>query len=785
MKGDFSKLRFERTKHYTSVLEQQGRVALDADRNEQRAIDGYIRKTENIDIIGPFGGPQDDAGFAISVAGDAITIGAGRYYANGLLCENEAAVSYGSQPFLLRPAVSDADLLNELSAGDTDAIRLFLEVWQRMVTALDDPCLREPALGQADTTARLQTVWRVVAERTLVKTKNPLPVSLVPRSLVDTATLRRATTLATDFGSPASLRPVAGAGTPVTQRVDCCTEMYLPVRIPAPGKLSAQTTGGSSDCSCEPTPAAGYRGLENQLYRVEIHEGGTEATATFKWSRENGCVVAAVLGVSGADVLVDSVGPDANLGFQAGQWVEISDDNDLFGPVANQPGQLCQIKSVSPEHRTVTMMGTVAQVDTTRNARLRRWEQFGATATGNGVALAAGTWLDLENGIQVQFGVGHYQSGDHWLIPARTASGQIEWPPCGGDGAAFQPPHRMDVIRAPLACIHWDVKKEAAIVEDCRRLFPALTEINSNVSSAIHITQLNWANDDTMTFDQLIANGLSVSVDQAVTSQVNSGNFQVALEVVYANQAEKIFAFEKLAPIVLRTEMPLDGQVTVQPTAVVWKLPFDLTNKESFRQVPMLNAINSLLLAGSSYSAFARVRVRLLGSTIFGQSGNSSIFLDGECFGSAGTRADGVTPRVDFNFPSGSLQRASDFQSWFYLAPMPQLVSLTVSPASITFSLSATTPTPVGTVTLNYAAIADTVVSLSVTPPPNAPAAVTVPASVTVPKGKILAQFNIQASNTDNATAQSYQIVATLPSTIGMPTTQIATLSITGDVVIQ
>ena len=42
-------------------------------------------------------------------------------------------------------------------------LQVYLEVWQRLVTALDDPCLREPALGQADTTARLQTVWRVVA----------------------------------------------------------------------------------------------------------------------------------------------------------------------------------------------------------------------------------------------------------------------------------------------------------------------------------------------------------------------------------------------------------------------------------------------------------------------------------------------------------------------------------------------------------------------------------------------------------------------------------------------
>jgi len=38
MKGDFSRLRFRPDKNYTSVLQQQGRVALDADANEQCAI---------------------------------------------------------------------------------------------------------------------------------------------------------------------------------------------------------------------------------------------------------------------------------------------------------------------------------------------------------------------------------------------------------------------------------------------------------------------------------------------------------------------------------------------------------------------------------------------------------------------------------------------------------------------------------------------------------------------------------------------------------------------------
>ena len=44
---------------------------------------------------------------------------------------------------------------------------------------------------------------------------------------------------------------------------------------------------------------AGYRGLENQLYRVEIQKFGTETTVTAKWSRDNGSVAARIEGIAG------------------------------------------------------------------------------------------------------------------------------------------------------------------------------------------------------------------------------------------------------------------------------------------------------------------------------------------------------------------------------------------------------------------------------------------------------------------------------------------------------
>src|SRR5260370_38851747 len=103
--------------------------------------------------------------------------------------------------------------------------------------------------------------------------------------------------------------------------------------------MGASLAQAGSDCGCQPIAAAGYQGLENQLYRVEIHTGGDMTTATFKWSRENGSVGAAVTNVSAGSpvITVSPLGPDANLGFRTGQWVELSDDTYQFCDKPNQP----------------------------------------------------------------------------------------------------------------------------------------------------------------------------------------------------------------------------------------------------------------------------------------------------------------------------------------------------------------------------------------------------------------------------------------------------------------
>lgn len=789
MKGDFSRIRFNRRKNYTAVLEQQGRVALDADANEQSFIDEDLRRSETVDVVGEYGGPAGDAGFTITVADGDILIGAGRYYVAGLVCDNPASLCYDRQPFLIGPAPSGATLLTELAnANGADVLQVFLEVWQRFVTGLDDPCLREPALGQADTTARLQTVWRVVAE--LVTTDTPSQPTPGP-----------AETSQPTPGPGERSRPTPGpAG-----MTPCCQQMYATAPQHSTGTMSAGTSGPSADCGCEPIAAAGYQGIENQLYRVEIHQPGDETMATFKWSRENASVVSAVTSVSGSTVWLDSLGPDANLGFQAQQWVELIDDTYLFGEEPNQPGTLYQIQSVQPADCSLTLTGPAIAVDPGRNARLRRWDQAAPSAVSGGLPLSAGTWLQLENGIQVSFTKGSYHSGDYWTIPARTASGQIDWPPCGGDGNAYQPSQSVRVYRAPLACLHSTTIEEIfggkvtklvhTTVDDCRQLFSPLTDLIPTADrQAIHVESINWANDDIMTLDHLVANGLVVTLDQAPSSPITAATFVVTVEPV--TTPAKDIELEALPSTVLRGVTVVDSEITVTAQTLSWLLPFAET---SLAQRLTVEFLDQMLRIGAPVKLFARARVRLLGEMIFANAPSGPIYLDGRAFGQAALRHDGITPRVDLRLPSGDQSAASDLEAWFYLAPVLRITSLTIAYPALTVVLDANgnvtgvqatvsgkteLVNPTATVTVSYPAVTGTVIALTLLGDQGTGSVASIPATAPIAAGHTSSSFPLTILANpgfgDPPPTLTFEITASLNNAAGLASAQSATFTVTG-----
>ncbi len=432
MKYDGSRITFHKEKHYSEVLMQQGRVQVDADWNEQQAINKHRIKTEALDVIGECGAPVNNAGFKITEEGKKLTIGRGRYYVDGILCENEDDVEYDKQPDLPDPP-GMLEVLGEATMG-----LVYLDVWQRHITALDDRLIREVALGGPDTSTRAKTIWQVKI----------LPIT------------------------QSSNGPV---------NCDSQFPEWDELVTPSTGTLNARTQPpGSTDNPCLLPPSAGYQRLENQLYRIEIHQGGPFGTATFKWSRDNGSVVTAIEKFDGNNITVFDIGPDDIRGFSNGQWVEYTHDIlELNG----LPGQLFQIDEVNAVTRVIrlkpasTPSTQPTPVDISQHPKLRRWDSAGeikveVPASNNG-------WIPIESGIEVQFSTsGNYKTADYWLIPARTVTGEIEWPP-------YEIPNIKPIPQPPLGIQHHycrlalisSADGNLQILLDCRKSFLPLTEL--------------------------------------------------------------------------------------------------------------------------------------------------------------------------------------------------------------------------------------------------------------------------------------------------------------------
>jgi hypothetical protein len=437
MSGDFSRLTFDPSKHFIQVLMQQGRVQLDADWNEQAAILLHYLERLAADLIGPFGGPAGQEAFAIkAVANQAtltdLTLGAGRYYVDGLLCENsDAKATYFTQPDL--PLDRDKDKLPTAAA-----FLAYLDVWERLITYVEDDSIREVALEGPDTAARARVVWQV---RVTAKTPDDSPF---PKTADD-----------------------------VVKLWSKWVDVWQP---PHRGSLKARAKrGGDPTSPCVASPDARYFGLENQLYRVEIHTGGQavggEEGATFKWSRDNGSVIFPILDIatdsasSTTTLTLEHLGREDRPDLAQDDWVEIVDDSVALGKV---PGALVQIATVDAERHQVTLRKSPASSvghDKTRHPLLRRWDygHGGAKVAANGAlpiveAKDKDSWLDLEDGIQISFqpapagAVQTYRAGDYWLIPARTATGNVQWPGTV-DAPAALPPRGVEHRFAPLALL--------------------------------------------------------------------------------------------------------------------------------------------------------------------------------------------------------------------------------------------------------------------------------------------------------------------------------------------
>lgn len=461
MQGDFSRNTFDPKNQFTRVLMQQGRVQLDADWNEQIAILLHQLQTMAADIIGPHGVPSEAAGFEIKREAESLTIGKGRIYVDGLLCINEDdALAYGSQP--------DCSDVDELPQGN---LLVYLDVWERHVTHHETAVpIREVALNGADTATRAKLVWqvRVVANHYCAFVEIDDEWKSVQRDVPNVPSEDKI-----DEETRKKLHDFCGEWLETMRQAETHR-----------GVMKAMAKKPQSNKACAISPDAAYRGVENQLYRVEIHEGWTEGrVGTFKFSRENGSVIFPMVAANDSVVTVQHLGKDGRLSLKKDDWVEVVTDDTTLSTA--EPAPLFQVVEVKAAKRLVTLSGAPGtDFDMTKRPFLRRWDQqdteffplnkcgvvkIEAPKNEAENSLFETVVYELEKGIQIQFQwdeTTKFRRGDYWLIPAREASGTIDWP---HEDAI--PPHGVAHQYAPLAIISGNN------VHDCRKLFDPLCKV--------------------------------------------------------------------------------------------------------------------------------------------------------------------------------------------------------------------------------------------------------------------------------------------------------------------
>ncbi|GLI36893.1 DUF4815 domain-containing protein [Geobacter hydrogenophilus] len=228
MKTQISRDSFQPEKRYTGVHQQQGRVITDADWNELVDVCREQLIQALADVVGN-GSPRTGA---VAITADR-KIQPGDLYVDGIRAELP-----GSAPLL---ASAQPDLPGYPALPATGPYIVYADVWDRVVTSLEDGTLRDPGLHGADTCTRTQTMLQV---KTCPDTVNP--------------------------------------------------ETGIPKRGNATLSLSLHTNLEAGD-PCDPCAgliAAGKGRVGSYLFRLEVHAvEGTAANPTrliLKWSSENG-----------------------------------------------------------------------------------------------------------------------------------------------------------------------------------------------------------------------------------------------------------------------------------------------------------------------------------------------------------------------------------------------------------------------------------------------------------------------------------------------------------------
>ncbi|HEY2853200.1 MAG TPA: hypothetical protein VGJ18_10160 [Gemmatimonadaceae bacterium] len=449
MHGDLSTPFTTRDINFAGILEQQGRVSLDADTNAATAIALDWQDIEANDVIGsgvaaiPADAPDSFLVTSAQVDGAGkvrIVVNGGRAWVDGTLVRLEGTPPIGRVATYLQPPVVPAPApdATSIAAGVRDAV--ILEVYREALSSFQRPgLLLEPALGGPDTIERIHTSFdfrllRLAAGDDCGNLGPKLDDNLAARGHL-TVSLKKTTT------------------------------------IPGP---------------CPVNDAGGYTGFEHALYRIEIADVNAGAPM-FKWSQFNGGLVGRADFDGGAGIarILSNLQPIITAGLPSFYLETLEPDTDSGGAPIFDRWRVTYGAGVTLNANDELVLGpTVFGAGPPPKGSptfFRLWNAI----RGCGEFPTGGVPNELIDGICLAFdpnAVGAYTPGDYWTFDVRAGNIAIDPLIIGGVQVLVndEPPAGIRRHRVSLGIVTWPSAMPAAgTISDCREVFQPLTRLDT------------------------------------------------------------------------------------------------------------------------------------------------------------------------------------------------------------------------------------------------------------------------------------------------------------------
>lgn len=511
MGSDRARNTFDRTKQYRRLIAQQGRVELEADKNESAEIATETLRLETIDMIGPYGVPSDPVtdtkgtGYQIAPLGPQAKRAAaaardfrilpGTIYLGGWRIEQEnQGLTYegqASNEWLEPHAVEAAvDVRTTLES-------VVLHVSEHEVSAVEDSTLREVALGGPDTAQRMR-LTRHVGRFAVSKPSCDGAFAQVVELMAQRGFSFDKSTMALESGATLLVKP------------------YVVQQDPNP---------------CDPVAKGGYLGAENQMIRVQLAQpqaqlqpppvpkpppqpapnplpqpaplpqpvggvpvhvlpraarvGAASPTAQLLWAYDDASDLYLVTPRASNSRALELGAPpvDAQHWPKAQQVVEVLAaaaklGND--GYEAADAGPVYRLGAdYDPDTNTVMLDGDLdADLLDAPALFLRVWQNLQSFTPDEAVSLVDrnGTEIGLHVTVGGAVTAWQWHAGEFWSFSVRPGFPQDVFPARFADVA--QPPDGPRQWMAPLACINWNDKSP---ITDCRPDFDDLVQLTAEI----------------------------------------------------------------------------------------------------------------------------------------------------------------------------------------------------------------------------------------------------------------------------------------------------------------